>query len=95
MRELETVLARAHIAPSVPPERARALIGALVAGSIEVPDPPEPPAVTRDPNDDYLVALAREAGAFALVSGDRHLVELDIRPPVLTPRELLGLLQPS
>ena len=93
LAELRNVLARPHIARSVPPEHARALIRAFVASSIELTDPPEPPAVTRDPKDDYLVALAREAGAFALISGDRHLLELDIRPPVLTPRELFDLLQ--
>jgi putative PIN family toxin of toxin-antitoxin system len=95
LAELRGVLGRPHIADRVPSDRARALVSALAAGSIELPDPPNPPAVTRDPKDDYLVALTREAGAFALVSGDMHLFELDIRPPVLTPRELFELLQPS
>ena len=30
----------------------------------------DPPALTRDPKDDYLVALAREAGVDAIANGD-------------------------
>lgn len=50
----------------------------------------DPPAVTRDPNDDYLVALALVAHAEALTSGDDDLhAAKDIGIEVLTPRELL------
>ena len=56
---------------------------ALVLG-----DAPAQPGLTADPDDDYLVALAREAGADFLVSGDQHLTGLvDAVPPVLTPRQ--------
>lgn len=45
------------------------------------------PAVTRDRDDDYLVALGRAADASAIVSGDRDLREAGILdPPVWTPR---------
>ena len=52
-------------------------------------DPTNVLAWTRDPNDDYLVALTVDAGADLICSGDRdfedvHLVE------VLTPRALLS-----
>jgi hypothetical protein len=41
-----------------------------------------------DPDDDYLIALARIAEADYLVSGDRHLTAIsDPIAPVLTPRE--------
>jgi putative PIN family toxin of toxin-antitoxin system len=50
----------------------------------------DPPAVTRDPKDDYLVALARAAGADAITSGDDDLhAGTDLGVEVLTPRELL------
>lgn len=50
-------------------------------------------ALSPDPDDDYLIALARVAGADYLVSGDRHLLDLaDPDPPVLTPRQFLRLL---
>jgi putative PIN family toxin of toxin-antitoxin system len=45
------------------------------------------PAVTRDRDDDYLVALARTADA-AIVSGDRDLSEAGVfDPPIWTPRD--------
>ena len=43
-----------------------------------------------DPDDDYLVAVARSAKADALVSGARNMVELRLPDlVVLTPRQLL------
>lgn len=47
-------------------------------------DPKEITPLLRDPDDDYLVALARESGADAIVSGDRDLLD----HPSLTPRPL-------
>lgn len=56
-------------------------------------DPTEIPAVTRDADDDYLIALACSADADYIVSGDQDLTSLaDLQPPVLTPRAFLGLL---
>lgn len=50
-------------------------------------DPDEVPAVTRDPDDDYLIALARGAAADVLVSGDLDLLEAGISDlAVLNPR---------
>lgn len=40
-----------------------------------VDDPDPVPALLRDPDDEYLVALASEAGADAVVSGDLDLHE--------------------
>lgn len=54
-----------------------------------------PPAVTRDPNDDYLVALALATHAEALTSGDDDLhAAKHIGIEVLTPRELLKRMGP-
>jgi predicted nucleic acid-binding protein len=62
----------------------------LAAVAVVLRDPPDPVAVTRDPNEDYLVALAVAAQADALISGDRDLTELEDPPvPVLTPRTFL------
>jgi putative PIN family toxin of toxin-antitoxin system len=56
-------------------------------------DPVDPPQVSRDPDDDYLVALAIAAKADALVSGDQDLHALDDPGvEILTPRELLNRL---
>ena len=45
------------------------------------PDPTEPSPVSRDPDDDYLVALADSVRADALVTGDADLLDL-ADPPV-------------
>ena len=58
-------------------------------------DPEEITALLRDPDDDYLVALAREADADAIVTGDRDLLDHPgLMPEPLDSRaacELLGL----
>jgi predicted nucleic acid-binding protein len=58
-----------------------------------IDDPPARPGLSPDPDDDYLVALARAGAADYLVSGDRHLLGMaDPEPPVLTPRQFHDLL---
>jgi uncharacterized protein len=53
-------------------------------------DPEAPPPVRcKDPDDDYLIALAHSRSA-ALVSGDRHLLELAGKIPVFSPAEFLA-----
>jgi uncharacterized protein len=60
-----------------------------------VDDPAHPPPLSRDPGDDYLIALALHANTDVLISGDRDLTDL-VDPPVriLTPRDLLDELTP-
>jgi putative PIN family toxin of toxin-antitoxin system len=56
-------------------------------------DPADPPAVLRDPTDDYLVALAQGAGAEAIVTSDRDLLDHnDLSPPAIDPRTACKLL---
>ena len=51
-------------------------------------DPVSPPALLRDPDDDYLPALALDADADAIVSGDRDLLDhAELKPEAITPRE--------
>jgi putative PIN family toxin of toxin-antitoxin system len=53
---------------------------------------PEPettaPRRSRDPADDYLIALAETAEAM-LITGDNDLLDLDLQPSAITPRQLL------
>lgn len=86
--ELERGLEREYFRDRVR-EEERALVKALVRGvAVVLPDPVSPPRVVRDPNDDYLVALARAAGADAIVTGDRDLLDHEgLDPPAVTPRE--------
>ena len=68
---------------------------ALFAGWEHVDDVEDPPAVTRDPADDPILAAAAAAHADVLLTGDRDLTELseaDRPMPILTPRKLLDFL---
>lgn len=94
LEELREVLARPKLRRWVSAQAATAYLAGLGHDVLLIADPPLIPGLTPDPDDDYLVALARAAGADYLVSGDRHLLELtDPEPPVLTPREFLVLLE--
>ena len=51
--------------------------------------------LSADPDDEYLLDLARAAAADVLVSGDSHLLVLRDVVPVMTPAEFLaGLANP-
>lgn len=68
-------------------------IAGIAEAAVMVDDPAGLPGLSPDPDDDYLIALARTATADYLVSGDHHLLDLeDPDPPVLTPRPPLDLL---
>jgi uncharacterized protein len=88
--ELERVLRRPKFAKSIPAIQIDGLLSALPEDGIAVTDPEAQPRATPDPGDDYLVALARAAGAECIVSGDTHLTQLrDPDPPVLAPHDFL------
>lgn len=56
-------------------------------------DPARIESLLRDADDDYLVALARETGAEAIVSGDKDLLDHpDLKPPAINAREACELL---
>lgn len=85
--ELTDVLSRPKFSLQAADGRAEAYIAGLVGDAIQIADPPDPPAVSPDRGDDYLVALARAARADVIVSGDSDLTQLvDPTPPVLTPQ---------
>jgi putative PIN family toxin of toxin-antitoxin system len=93
LEELADVLARPKFRRFISTELAAEFVNGLAQDADMVDDPPDPAAVSADPDDDYLIALARAANADCLVSGDRHLLDLaDPDPPVLTPRQFLDLL---
>ncbi len=52
------------------PQAVAELLGLLPEAATTHPDRKPPPAVCRDPDDDYLVALAQDKDAI-LVSGDK------------------------
>lgn len=94
LRELGRVLTRDKFRRYVSLDEAEHYVRMILRGATLVEDPPEPPPLTPDPGDDYLMALASAAGARFLVSGDAHLTQLrEPVPPVLTPRAFLERLE--
>ena len=92
--ELAHALAYPKLRARVTRDEAAAFVDRLSANAIVVTDPAESPRlVPDDPDDDYLIAIARAGGAHLLISGDRHLLEAAIpKPRVVTARALLSFL---
>jgi uncharacterized protein len=91
IEELEHTLARPKLRARIPTDGAAGFVS-ILRGRAEVrADPNAPPIRSRDPADDYLIALA-EAARATLVSGDAHLLELRKTIPVVAPREFLDSL---
>jgi putative PIN family toxin of toxin-antitoxin system len=89
LEELELVLQREKFRRYVGLDEVAAFLMYVEREAEVVPDPEDPPPVRcSDPADDYLIALSRARTA-ALVSGDRHLLELTGRIPVFSPAEFL------
>ncbi len=91
--ELREVLGREKFRRYVTEAEGAAYVD-LIRREATVLDDPAP--ITRplsaDPDDEYLVDLARAAAADVLVSGDAHLLDLRDRLPVMTPAEFLARL---
>ncbi|MGH9011446.1 MAG: putative toxin-antitoxin system toxin component, PIN family, partial [Acidimicrobiia bacterium] len=86
--ELDDVLSPPKVARRLDPEALEQLHEAIAAAPVTA-DPPTV-AVSRDPKDDYLIALAKGSEAACLVSGDEDLTVLaDVVPPVRTPAAFL------
>jgi putative PIN family toxin of toxin-antitoxin system len=92
--ELTEVLGRPKFALQAADGRAEAYIAALAGDAVQIDAPADPPSVSPDAGDDYLLALARAAGADVIVSGDSHLTQLVTpKPAVLTPRQFIEQLE--
>ena len=88
--ELEQVLSREKFRRYVDLEVVRDYVALLRSESTLVADPRDPaPLLSADPDDDYLIALAHDQSAI-VVSGDRHLLDLADRAPILSPADLLA-----
>lgn len=87
--ELTSTLAYAKVRTRVSLGEADRLLD-LIRGSATIAHDPEgsPRITSRDPADDYLIALAASTRS-VLVTGDADLLELRERIPVMTPRDFL------
>lgn len=91
--ELGGVLFRPKFRRWFTEQAAHDLLGRLTRLATMHPDPKDGVVRTRDPKDDYLLALAMETGAAAVVAGDRDLLEAEQDVvAVWTPRELIDRL---
>jgi putative PIN family toxin of toxin-antitoxin system len=82
LAELDDVLARPKIARLLPPDAAGRFVADVRGRARVEPDPAQPRRMTRDPKDDYLVALASAVRADRIVTGDADLLDLQ-DPPVV------------
>lgn len=94
LAELADVLRRPKLRRRVPEADAVELQRVLSEQAVLRPDPEGRPVHSRDPGDDYLLALA-SAQRCMLVSGDRDLLVLAGRAPVSSPADFLRLLDES
>ncbi|MEX0972155.1 MAG: putative toxin-antitoxin system toxin component, PIN family [Solirubrobacterales bacterium] len=95
--EVADALRKPYFLDQIGEEGIDDLVAGIAEAATVLDDPVSPPAVLRDPDDDYLVALALEANAEAIVTGDRDLLDHDgLAPPALDARaacKVSGLLE--
>lgn len=88
LAELRRILLTKFTARISAEETGRFLGGLVVVGRLASDPPAGASRLTRDPDDDYLVLLARSTGAELLISGDKDLLSADLTDPVvITPTE--------
>jgi putative PIN family toxin of toxin-antitoxin system len=79
--EVSHVLARPNISRLLPSGAAQRFVADVRGRARHEDDPPISVYASRDPGDDYLVALAVAVGVDAIVTGDADLLDL-LDPPV-------------
>jgi putative PIN family toxin of toxin-antitoxin system len=93
LTELKRTLAYPKLRKRIPPEKAAAFVNWVRDHASVAEDPAGPPPVSsRDPDDDYLLALAINRRAY-LVTGDQDLLVLSSDLPILTPAQFAAKLR--
>jgi uncharacterized protein len=93
LTELQGVLERPKFRRWLTVKEARAFVKKLRVSATLIADPAQQHHDLRDPDDAYLLTLARRAKADYLVSGDGDLTSLsNPEPPVVTPSDFLASL---
>jgi uncharacterized protein len=94
--EFRDALTNEYFRKRFDPDDLAEIVTSVEEAAVKYDDPTEIKAVLRDPDDDYLMALALEGEAEAVVTGDRDLLDhADLNPRAITAREaclLLGLI---
>lgn len=93
MGELRGALTSEYFRERFDPDDLEEIVASVEEVAVTYEDPKEIEALLRDPDDDYLVALARQAGVEAIVTGDRDLLDHpNLAPPALNARQACKLL---
>lgn len=93
LTELTRTLAYPRIRKRIPQEKAAAFINWIRDHGRLADDPVgAPPVRSRDPDDNYLLALAIDQRAY-LVTGDQDLLVLNAHLPILTPAQFAAQLR--
>ena len=96
LAELLGVLRRDKFRGYVTIDESERYVAGLASHAETRQDPKAVSPVARDPKDDYLIALAREAAVDAIVSGDADLLVLEqVRPPIVSPGRIVEQLSGS
>jgi putative PIN family toxin of toxin-antitoxin system len=91
--ELAVVIARPRLRRYITLEEGEEFVREVAGAADRRADPIDPASVSRDPNDDYLIALARSSRVRAIISGDRDLTDIGDPPvPVMTPARAVATL---
>ncbi len=94
--EFQNALTNRYFIERFHPAELAEIVANVSAAATENSDPTAIPPLLRDPEDDYLVALAQEVEADAIVTGDHDLLDhADLEPPAIDARaasKLLGLI---
>ncbi len=87
LAELKRTLAYPKLRKRIAPENAAAFVNWVSDHGTVAEDPASPPPVgSRDPHDDYLLALAVDRRAY-LITGDQDLLVMSSDLPILTPAQ--------
>lgn len=93
LTEVERALRKPYFRDLIDDQEVAEAISIIRDAGSMFDDPVDPPAVLRDPTDDYLIALAQKAGAEAIVTSDGDLLDHEgLNPPSIDPRAACKLL---
>ncbi len=93
LAEIERGLRKPYFRERVTDEELAEIVAGIADAATMREDPMRAEPLLRDPDDDYLVALARESGAEAIVTGDKDLLDHPaLEPPAIDARTACGLL---
>lgn len=96
LAEIAETLEKPYFADRIGAEGSGDIVTGITEAATLLEDPVDPPAILRDAEDDFLVALAKQGGAEAIITGDKDLLDHPkLEPPAIDPRracQILGLL---